>query len=103
MIPFSVYDAAGGSRADGKLAAVRIYPTAAFVLGGGVRGGRMLGDWPGLSEKALYQGRDLMPANDLRSLFKGVLAGQWGLASADLDHAVFPGSADARAYADLIV
>ena len=33
--------------------------TAAFLLGGAVRGGRVIADWPGLSARALYQGRDL--------------------------------------------
>ncbi len=32
---------------------------AAFLVGGAVRGGRVIADWPGLAERALYQGRDL--------------------------------------------
>lgn len=44
--------------------------SAAFLVGGNVNGGRVIGEWPGLSPKALYQGRDLYPANDLRSLPK---------------------------------
>lgn len=71
-----------------------------FLLGGAVRGGRMIGDWPGLSR--LYQDRDLVPANDLRALFKGVLAAQWGLDRTDLDQAVFPGSAGVPALNGLI-
>src|SRR5207253_5350414 len=34
---------------------------AAMLLGGGVKGGRVLADWPGLAQGALYQGRDLAP------------------------------------------
>ena len=74
---------------------------AAFLIGGAVRGGRILGDWPGLDR--LHEDRDLIPANDLRSLFKGVLAEHWGLDRADLDRAVFPESAGARAFNGLII
>ena len=41
--------------------------TVALLIGGAVKGGRMLADWPGLSEKALHQGRDLKPTRDLRA------------------------------------
>ena len=61
----------------------------ALLLGGAVRGGRLLGDWPGLAPGALHEGRDLAPANDLRGLFAGVLAGHWGLDGADLRRRVF--------------
>ena len=65
---------------------------ASFLLGGAVDGGRMLGDWPGLKHSALYEGRDLYPANDLRALFKGVLRDHYGVARSDLDRVVLPGS-----------
>ncbi|MGF1461655.1 MAG: DUF1501 domain-containing protein [Maricaulaceae bacterium] len=68
--------------------------SAAVLAGGAVRGGRMLGDWPGLD--TLYEDRDLRPVNDLRGLFKGVLADHWGLSRADLDGFIFP---DSRAVA----
>jgi uncharacterized protein (DUF1501 family) len=68
---------------------------AALLLGGAVKGGRMLGDWPGLAQ--LYENRDVRPANDLRALFKGVLRDHWGMDRSDLDAKVFPGSAGARA------
>jgi uncharacterized protein (DUF1501 family) len=64
---------------------------AAFLLGGAVAGGRILGDWPGLGR--LHEDRDVRPANDLRALFKGVLRDHWGVDRADLDGRVFPGSA----------
>ena len=37
------------------------------MAGGAVRGGRVLGHWPGLSEAALYDRRDLMPTSDIRA------------------------------------
>jgi uncharacterized protein (DUF1501 family) len=63
----------------------------AWLAGGAVKGGRILGDWPGLAPKALYDGRDLAPANDLRALAAGVLQAHWGLSTADLKSKVFPG------------
>jgi uncharacterized protein (DUF1501 family) len=74
----------------------------ALVLGGAVRGGRVLADWPGLSEKALYQGRDLMPTTDLRGIFKGVLKDHLGIDGRRLDDVVFPGSAAAKPIDGLI-
>ena len=70
--------------------------TAAFLLGGAVKGGRVLADWPGLSPQALYQGRDLRPTADLRSVLKGVLSEHLLVSSSALENTVFPGSADAR-------
>lgn len=65
---------------------------AAFVLGGAISGGRMEGDWPGLASKNLYEGRDLMPANDLRSVFTALLEKQFGFDPSTLVQKVFPGS-----------
>jgi uncharacterized protein (DUF1501 family) len=69
---------------------------AAFVAGGAVRGGRVVADWPGLGEKALYEGRDLRPTLDLRGLFKAALASQMGLAESALETLVFPDSRAVR-------
>jgi uncharacterized protein (DUF1501 family) len=70
--------------------------TAAFLLGGAVKGGRVMADWPGLSSRSLYQGRDLKPTTDLRSVLKGVLSEHLLVSSGALESTVFPGSADAR-------
>jgi len=65
-------------------------------LGGAVEGGRVLADWPGLSARALYQGRDLKPTTDLRSVLKGVLSEHLMVPSSVLETSVFPNSANAR-------
>jgi uncharacterized protein (DUF1501 family) len=70
--------------------------TAAFLLGGAVQGGRVLADWPGLSAHTLYQGRDLKPTTDLRSVLKGVLSEHLLVSSAALDTSVFPDSSQAK-------
>jgi uncharacterized protein (DUF1501 family) len=74
---------------------------AAFLLGGAVRGGRVIADWPGLSARALYQGRDLAPTLDIRSVLKGVLADHMHVSTGALESTVFPDSAGARALTGL--
>jgi uncharacterized protein (DUF1501 family) len=67
--------------------------TVAFVAGGRVTGGRVLANWPGLTEANLLENRDLQPTADLRSIAKGLLVAHLGLAPGAMD-AVFPDSAD---------
>jgi uncharacterized protein (DUF1501 family) len=64
----------------------------AFLAGGAVRGGRVLGDWPGLAARDLHEGRDLRATTDLRALFKAVLHDRFGVAEAALASTVFPSS-----------
>lgn len=64
------------------------HATAMMVLGGGIRGGRVLGRWPGLTPEQRYEGRDLAVTTDFRALFGEVLTGHLG--STDLA-SVFPG------------
>ncbi len=64
--------------------------TVALLLGGSVQGGRVRCDWPGLSARALYQGRDLAPTADLRSLIKGVLRDHLGITPRLIETQVFP-------------
>jgi len=45
------------------------HANAMFVIGGPVRGGRVYGDWPGLDESKLYEGRDLALTTDFRDVF----------------------------------
>lgn len=44
-----------------------------FVLGGGVRGGKVYGRWPGLAPEVLYEGRDLDLTTDYRAVCGEVL------------------------------
>ena len=74
----------------------------AFVLGGSVRGGKIIGKWPGIAEQHQYQGRDLAPANDYRSLFKSVLHDHLGLNENHLESSIFPESREARMFEGLI-
>ncbi|MCZ6838467.1 MAG: DUF1501 domain-containing protein [Alphaproteobacteria bacterium] len=64
----------------------------ALLLGGAVAGGRFVGDWPGLSERALYEGRDVQPTTDYRTLLKAMLRDRMGLDEAFIEDTVFPAS-----------
>jgi uncharacterized protein (DUF1501 family) len=77
--------------------------TVALLVGGAVKGGRMISDWPGLKPANLYQGRDLAPTADLRAVFKGVLHDHLGVSERTLADAVFPDSAQVRAMKGLLV
>lgn len=70
--------------------------TAAYLVGGAVKGGRVVADWPGLSPQRLYQGRDLRPTLDLRAVMKGLLAEQLDVPERALESSVFPASGEAR-------
>ena len=59
-----------------------------FVMGGPVRGGKVYGRWPGLSESQLYEGRDLAVTTDFRRVLGEAVYRHLG--NRDLD-AVFPG------------
>jgi uncharacterized protein (DUF1501 family) len=64
---------------------------AVLFAGGALAGGRVLGDWPGLSEAALYAGRDLMPTRDLRAHAGWVMRGLAGIGRDVIERTVFPG------------
>jgi uncharacterized protein (DUF1501 family) len=70
--------------------------TIALLVGGAVKGGRIISDWPGLKPANLYQGRDLAPTTDLRVVFKGVLHDHLGIGESALAQTVFPDSAAAK-------
>jgi uncharacterized protein (DUF1501 family) len=62
--------------------------SAVFALGGAVRGGQVLGRWPGLDPAHRLEGRDLAVTTDVRELFAEALREHMGLG--DLS-GVFPG------------
>lgn len=76
--------------------------STALVLGGSLKPGGIVGDWPTLKANALYENRDLTPTVDMRSLFKGVLAEHMGVDRAALEDVIFPNSAAARPVMGLI-
>jgi uncharacterized protein (DUF1501 family) len=59
-----------------------------FAMGGGVRGGKVYGRWPGLAPEVLYEGRDLDLTTDYRTVCGEVIARHLG--QRDLTR-IFPG------------
>jgi uncharacterized protein (DUF1501 family) len=59
-----------------------------FVMGGDVRGGKVYGDWPGLHEEQLYDGRDLALTTDFRDVLGELVARHIGNPNLK---SVFPG------------
>ena len=76
--------------------------STALVLGGALRRGGIIGDWPGLRQASLYENRDTFPTLDMRALFKGILRDHLGLERAALDAKVFPESARVAPVAGLV-
>jgi uncharacterized protein (DUF1501 family) len=61
---------------------------AMMVIGGGVRGGKVYGRWPGLAREQRYDGRDLGVTTDFRAVFNEVVRGHLALSDT---RPVFPG------------
>ncbi len=53
--------------------------SSAMLMGGGVKGGRVIADWPGLGASALYEDRDLKPTMQLDAFIGGAVAGHFGV------------------------
>jgi uncharacterized protein (DUF1501 family) len=75
---------------------------AIWVLGGGVQGGRIYGEWPGLAPAALYQNRDLAVTTDYRSVLAAVIARHLRLPDRALAQ-IFPGFAAPHSELDRII
>jgi uncharacterized protein (DUF1501 family) len=61
-----------------------------WLMGGGVAGGRVYGEWPTLAPAALYQNRDLAVTSDFRAVLAPILARHLGVNDKALS-AVLPG------------
>lgn len=76
--------------------------STALLLGGALKPGGIVGDWPGLKETALFENRDLAPTLDMRGLFKGLLNEHLGVEKAALEGSIFPDSAAAKPVTGLV-
>jgi len=76
--------------------------TVAILVGGALKGGRVIADWPGLKPVNLYQDRDLKPTTDLRAVLKGVLRDHLRADEKALAQTVFPGSEAVKPMAGLV-
>ena len=76
------------ARENGSRGTDHGHANAMFVVGGNVTGGRVYGEWPGLSRDKLYEGRDLALTTDFRDLFAEVAQKHLGQVSLQT---LFPG------------
>ena len=76
--------------------------TVALLVGGALKGGRVITDWPGLKEANLRDGRDLKPTTDLRAVMKGILKDHLRADDHLLAKDVFPGSQTINPLANLV-
>ncbi len=67
------------ARENGNRGTDHGHANAMFVLGGPVKGGKVYGQWPGLQQEQLYEGRDLALTTDFRDIFAEVIVRHMGL------------------------
>ena len=66
--------------------------TVALLVGGALKGGRVIADWPGVKESNLFENRDLKATTDLRAVLKGLLRDHLRVEDRALATDVFPDS-----------
>lgn len=74
------------ARENGNRGTDHGHANAMFVLGGPVNGGKVYGNWPGLKEDQLHEGRDLDLTTDFRDVFAEVAVKHLGVKDS-----LFPG------------
>ncbi|NMN04531.1 MULTISPECIES: DUF1501 domain-containing protein [unclassified Novosphingobium] len=76
--------------------------SVAWVLGGAVKGGRVIADWPGLANNQLYENRDLRPTAALDALIAGLAAESLGLDPDRVARRLFPLAGSPRPLTGLV-
>ncbi|MEO6779301.1 MAG: DUF1501 domain-containing protein [Gemmatimonadaceae bacterium] len=76
------------ARENGNRGTDHGHATAFFALGGGVKGGKVYGKWPGLAPEQLNEGRDLKLTTDFRTVFSEVAVKHLGATRVEQ---IFPG------------
>jgi len=69
---------------------------AAMLIGGAVRGGRVVSDWPGLRTGELFEGRDLRPTARIESFVAGALASHYELEPMRVARSLYPSMAELK-------
>ena len=77
-------------RENGKRGTDHGHGSVYWVLGGGIKGGRVLGEQVKLEQTNLFQNRDYPVLNEYRSILGGLFAGIYGLNSQQINH-IFSG------------
>jgi uncharacterized protein (DUF1501 family) len=71
-------------------------PTVTVLVGGALKGGRVIAAWPGVKESNLHENRDLRATTDLRAVLKGLLRDHLRIDEPALMTDVFPDSKDVK-------
>jgi uncharacterized protein (DUF1501 family) len=90
------------ARINGTLGTDHGTATVALLVGGALKGGRVIADWPGLKPAQLLDSRDLKPTIDVRAVLKGVLKDHLRADERVLTVDVFPSSTDVKPIGGLI-
>jgi uncharacterized protein (DUF1501 family) len=64
--------------------------SVAMLIGGAVDGGKVIADWPGLGDAALYEGRDLRPTVGLDTVIGNAVAAHYRLDGQQAMRTMFP-------------
>lgn len=75
---------------------------AAMLLGGAVKGGRIVADWPGLRPADLFENRDLRPTTQLDAFIAGAVAQHFATDPARTLNTLFPAAGKVRPVEGLI-
>ncbi len=81
------------ARENGNLGTDHGHANVMFVLGGAVKGGKVYGQWPGLEQGQLYEGRDLAATTDFRDVLGELVVRHLGNPQIQK---VFPGYSDIK-------
>lgn len=76
--------------------------STAMILGGDVNGGRVFADWPGLSNSALYEGRDLNPTTNLATLIASICCASFKLDPTQVNKVLFAEGSKAKTIEGLL-
>jgi uncharacterized protein (DUF1501 family) len=76
------------ARQNGNRGTDHGHGNAMMIIGGGVRGGRVYGKWPGLAQERRYDGRDLAVTTDFRDVFGEIVVRHMGVSD---PRTIFPG------------
>jgi uncharacterized protein (DUF1501 family) len=76
--------------------------SVAILMGGAVNGGRVVADWPGLGDAALYEGRDLRPTTGLDTLIGSAVASHFDLMPTRTAQKLFPDTRAEKPIQDLV-
>lgn len=89
------------ARENGNAGTDHGHGNAMWIFGGPVKGGKVYGDWPGLDEEGLHEGRDLAVTTDFRTVIGAVLARHLKFGAREIA-TVFPGAPAASGGPDLL-